>query len=205
MLESRRLAADLHDGLGQTLFAAELALAGLVRSALDIKTDQHLEMLDAGNKLALALRQCRKLTTAEASLAAETVDPLTFLRNYCGYLDQVASVPLAVKLPETLRTVLSPTVGHHLSRIAQEAIANARRHSGATQIKVELHEFPEKLILLVQDNGRGISEQAFEFPGTGINCMRFRAEAIDALLEFVPVAGGGTRFVCSIDVAQPWT
>jgi two-component system, sensor histidine kinase len=200
-LESQRLANELHDGLSQELVAVELALASLTRSAGGIASSAHARAIAAGDDLTMALKHCRDFTKMEAALAVEAVDLFAFLRHYCSYLQDVAHASTSLRLPTALRVSLPPNVSHHLSRIAQEAIANARKHSGASSIIVEVIELPQRLLVVIEDNGNGLSKQALQYPGVGMSCMRYRAEAIDARLEFAATPGGGTRVSCALDLS----
>ncbi len=81
-------------------------------------------------------------------------------------------------------------------RVAQEALANAMRHSGASAIRLScgLDVTARALVLEVLDNGQGMGKVATpSSAGKGVTGMRRRAAAIGGVLEFEPAPGGGTR------------
>jgi two-component system sensor histidine kinase UhpB len=79
----------------------------------------------------------------------------------------------------------------NLLRIAQEALTNAVRHSGADCIQVRLAYQPGAVALEIQDNGRGMSDLARE--GFGVSGMRDRARQVGGLIDIRTQISGGTR------------
>jgi two-component system sensor histidine kinase UhpB len=84
---------------------------------------------------------------------------------------------------------LSPEVELAIYRIAQEALTNAVRHSGASDVTVSLACPNHQLVLSVTDNGRGLRNSAT--PGGGLTGMRERALLIGAELEIGSADGSG--------------
>ena len=81
-----------------------------------------------------------------------------------------------------------------LLRIAQEALQNAIRHSGATRIVLRLAADNARLVLEVRDDGTGFDPQATEVRGRrlGLSSMEERARRLDGQLVINSVAGSGT-------------
>jgi signal transduction histidine kinase len=84
-----------------------------------------------------------------------------------------------------------------LFRVAQEAVANAARHANATGVTVGVEEKEGRVILTVQDDGRGFDPAA---PAAGpdhwgLKNMRERARAVGGTLRIDSSPGGGTRVV----------
>ncbi|MFM2125145.1 MAG: hypothetical protein RL328_1596, partial [Acidobacteriota bacterium] len=88
----------------------------------------------------------------------------------------------------------------HLFRIAQEAFTNIARHSGASQVRVQLRADGSHVFLVIEDNGRGLSrdDQANSLT-LGMTGMRARARQVGGVLETSKPAGGGLK----IDVMIP--
>jgi signal transduction histidine kinase len=80
--------------------------------------------------------------------------------------------------------------GTQVSRITQEALTNARRHSGAKRISVRLEMEGEDLLVEVSDDGVGLGPDAT--PGVGLDSMRERAALIGGHLEIESGEGLGT-------------
>ena len=79
-----------------------------------------------------------------------------------------------------------------LLRIADEALANVLRHSGASRASIALRREADVVSLQIMDNGCGMSDEAR--PGMGLNNMRERAESLpEGRFDFVSAADRGTR------------
>ncbi len=86
-------------------------------------------------------------------------------------------------------------------RIAQEAVQNALKHSGASAIEIELWIHPDKVRLAILDDGRGLPAESALGIGIGMRTMRFRASAIGAKLVIGHREGGGNSVVCEVPQA----
>ena len=89
-------------------------------------------------------------------------------------------------------------------RILQEALSNARKHSGATKVHVQIHEERGYLVASVEDDGTGFdpSNRPREaFPRFGLAIMRERAESIGGSLDLETSPGGGTRVKIQVPIA----
>jgi signal transduction histidine kinase len=97
---------------------------------------------------------------------------------------------------------LHPMVEEEVYRIAREALANAFRHAGATEIDARICYFKGEFQAFVRDNGRGINPeilQAREQQGHwGLEGMRERAQRIGGTLTVTSSAGSGTEIAVRI-------
>jgi signal transduction histidine kinase len=96
-------------------------------------------------------------------------------------------------------TDLTPELNTTFFRIFQETLTNVIRHAGATQVKVELRQRDDKVILDVRDNGRGISRAEINnTKSMGLLGMRERAALLGGEFKISRLAGGeGTRVTVS--------
>jgi signal transduction histidine kinase len=89
-------------------------------------------------------------------------------------------------------------IAMHLYRITQEAIHNAVRHGGASQINIALISRGHRHRLIITDNGRGFDPGARRAaPGGGLRLMNYRATVIGATFSLRSSRGRGTRVACS--------
>ena len=188
--ERTRIARDIHDDLGQRLSVLRTELADLAespgmdaRSAADLAkvVDDLGEAINAGRELARRLRPAvlddLGLVPALESLARDVEDRSPVR---CRILSHSADLALG----EEERTMLY--------RIVQEAVGNAVRHAGASEVTVELHHSNETLHLVVSDDGEGFDLSSTE-RGLGLSLMAERAEIIDGCASVESVPGQGTR------------
>ena len=90
-----------------------------------------------------------------------------------------------------------------LFRIYQEALTNITRHANATVVKSGLQRDGEMLVLLIKDNGYGISiDEQFKQKPFGLIGMRERALAIGGLFKISGVAGEGTTITVRLPLGQ---
>jgi len=102
---------------------------------------------------------------------------------------------------EGLARPLKPLIGDDIYLIGREAIANAYRHSGASEIEVELRYSPDTMQLIVRDNGSGIAVDAMSSQrgeASGLFGMRERSNRIGGLLRVLSRPATGTEIELSI-------
>jgi signal transduction histidine kinase len=96
------------------------------------------------------------------------------------------------RLPDLLET--------HLFRITQEALTNVARHSGASRVAVSLSVQRGRIRLAVEDNGRGLKEDAPRAPSLGMVGMRARARHMNGTLKVGRSALGGVSVIAEAPV-----
>jgi signal transduction histidine kinase len=100
--------------------------------------------------------------------------------------------------------VLPDTIAIHVYRIVQEALTNASKHSGATQVEVRLARAQsagmDTLSVAVRDDGAGF-DAALRHEGLGLRGMRERVEALRGTLAIVAEMGRGVRIAIAIPLA----
>jgi len=194
--ERGRIARDLHDGLGQQLGGA-LFLSDLLHRDLKKRTAAEATRAGQVNELvAEALQQARELARGLYPVPPEPDGLMTALQNLADRVTRDRKIDCnfdadaAVLLPDQ-------TLATHLYRIAQEAVNNALKHSGANQIEIRLQLGSDMLELSVRDYGQGLPTPA-PAQGLGMQTMRHRANMINAQLATQNAPGGGVRVACSL-------
>lgn len=190
--ERSRIARDLHDAVSQTLFAANVIAGTLARQAQDdLQPDtvraqaQTLERLNRG-----ALAEMRMLLY---ELRPDALDTLSLRELLAPPLEALACRgALQIDNQIAPQEALTPEVRVHLYRIAQEALSNVGRHSGAHHVAVHwLPDAQQGPLLRITDDGQGFDIRA-EHPGHfGLGNMQTRADAIGARLTLTSAPGEG--------------
>jgi len=189
----RRFEQDLHDGAQLRLTwlavqlrdAAELAQRNPERAAVVIG--------EAEGELELAIDELREL--ARGIHPAVLVD--LGLAEAVKSLALHSSIPvIVVELPPSRLDETTETIAYY---IIAEAIANAQKYSRASSIEVRVSVAVGKLRIEVVDDGVG---GAAERPGSGLEGLRDRAEAIGGTMELRSRAGEGTRVAVGIPAGR---
>jgi signal transduction histidine kinase len=90
-------------------------------------------------------------------------------------------------------------IATHLYRIAQEALANVVKHSGAGKVSIRLKTGASQIELRVEDNGAGLSPaKRKKATGLGLHIMDYRARAVGGTLHIGPGRRGGTIISCCV-------
>jgi len=189
--ERRRLARELHDGVGQNLTALKHRLAQATQALPD---DSNARAL-----LQSALALCSDTLDDTRELSRLLRPPILDDLGLDAALRWLArSVGEASGLDITLDVQALPPLDGEVQtlvfRIAQEALNNVAKHAGAREVLVRLVARGSLLQLQVADDGRGCDpEQALAAGGSGLGGMRERIRLYEGQLELHSAPGQGTR------------
>jgi len=191
--ERSRLARDLHDAVTQTLFSASL-IAEVLPRLWERDSDEGQRRLEELRQLTRgALAEMRTLLLELRPSALADTPLADLLRQLGESITGRARVPVTVEVEGECS--LPPEVKVALYRIAQEALNNVAKHSGATQTSVRLRCQSDRAALHISDDGRGFGPQSISPDSLGLGIMRERAEAISATLEIESEPDCGTQVV----------
>jgi len=119
----------------------------------------------------------------------------TLLERLGDALGGQAQMPVEVSVEH--EHDLSPEVKLTLYRVAQEAFSNIAKHARASRAKATLTTDEARVVLAVEDDGRGFDPGAIEPERMGLRIMRERLDRIGASLQVDSEPGGGTRVVAA--------
>lgn len=189
--ERRRIARDLHDLVLQDLaYAAQtLDIAKLDAEGAGLKR----EMQEGIDTIRRASQELRTIVF-DLHIGDEDDRPFPELVRELVHRSQRMAAGQWIELEVADGFPRSPLgkLGTEMLRIIQEALTNARRHSGAGRIAVELCAEDGYLVFEVADDGRGF-EEATASQGVGMRSMRERAVALGGRLEVESRPGNGTK------------
>lgn len=199
--ERQRIARDLHDTLEQELVGVNMLLDS-TSSRLNAIESEAAGPLEVARRLLRRAREESRTTIRELrSVALEKRGLPGALEELLRPLAEAAGAEFALEVEgEPARQ--SGTVETHLLRIAQEAVANAARHSGARKVLARLVYGGHSLTLMVSDDGKGFDHRAAIPKGVhfGLNGMRERADRIGAELEVQSQESRGTTITVSLPI-----
>ena len=202
--ERNRIARDLHDAVSQTLFAATV-VAGTLAAMLErdppapaaglAAQARSMQKLNRG-----ALSEMRLLMMELRPDALEATPLAELLQHACEAL--AGSTVMVVEHQLARGDKMAPEVRVQLYRIAQEALSNISKHSGAGNVMVAwTSDGPGRGLLRIADDGHGF-DASVPAPGHfGLGNMKSRAAEIGATLAIVSAAGEGTEL--RVEIAPP--
>jgi NarL family two-component system sensor histidine kinase LiaS len=193
MEERNRLARELHDSTKQQALAASFQLGtaltlyeqdpraakGHLQEAESLVDSVRVELTDLIHELRPSSMEGRDLAEALETYAIEWAHQSEVTLD----LDLTPDQDLGLEARQTLY------------RVAQEALANVARHSGAEHVGITLEYSREQVQLCIQDDGCGFDTQA-EYPGIGLETMQERCESLGGGLQIDSQPGEGT-LICA--------
>ena len=197
--ERKHLAQELHDRVGQSLSALNLNLS-IITSQLSNESNTKI-----GGRLQDSMSLVEETTVhirdVMAELHPQVLDDyglLAALRWYCEPFSDRTEIEVKV-YGEELSSRLSPVIESILFRIAQEALTNVAKHSGASLATVTLEDVEEHLRMTVEDNGRGFNltarNRSKEQAGWGLTTMKERAATLGGWVHIESEQRKGTKVI----------
>jgi len=188
-LERQRVSRELHDGLGQKLIGAKLQMENCEGQDYPCLQKTFGEIKNVFGSL---IEETRQISNDLMPPALNELGLANALENLCNTASHQSNLEITFSSHGLIEPPDNKTIVY-LYRIAQEALNNAIRHSGANDISMQLIENKENLILILEDNGRGFEqEQSEPGNGNGFYNMRERARILGGTLNIETGPGKGT-------------
>lgn len=189
--ERKRISRDLHDGVGQQIGGLKLAMESLRGASMlqEAALEQQFEdvsqiLQDTADQIRSISHQMMPRALTEQGLLPAVRDLLENTFAYARITYDFSEFGLTERqLPEPIALTAY--------RVLQELLNNIVKHAEATQVDIQLRVINERLLLTVQDNGRGFEEN-IQTDGHGILNMRTRLEAVGGRLKLESEPNEGT-------------
>jgi two-component system, NarL family, sensor kinase len=183
--ERRRIAREIHDGLGQELAAAKMILDGIL--AKDSSPGMRQASLDASQLVDRAIQQVRTISHLLHPPLLDEVGLVSALRWFLEGLSDRSGIKVTLEIEPPDLPRMRSELETAIFRIVQEALTNMFRHSGARNGIVRMAEREGTIYVTVRDDGKGIEEQVVqlrpESVGVGIGGMRQRVTELGGSLR----------------------
>lgn len=221
--ERGRIAREIHDGLAQLTYMLSLnaetcaVQAHRIAEASEEDAELIMPLAERLDRLVIVSKQAlwetrnymfslRPLMSGDSTLSQ-------MLTSQVQEFQTISDLPVQLEIEgreeaidgEHYRMSKYAQVGAMLFRIVQEALTNAYKHAGATQLWVHLHYLPAGIEVVIRDNGRGLrlpsnGEEPRIYSGHGVRGMRERAEEMGGSFEIAQQATGGVQVRVRIPV-----
>jgi len=191
--ERRRIARELHDGLGQDLVAAKMILEGIDQQNASAAPPMRA-VADACEIIDHAAQQVRSISHLLHPPMLDEVGLNSALQWYLDGLSKRSGIAISLDLQPPNFPRLAREVETAIFRIIQEGLTNVFRHSGARSAWVSVISEERRVISTVRDDGKGISDRVAEFRpdslGIGIAGMRQRVKEFSGELRLRNTGSG---------------
>lgn len=189
--ERNRIAKDLHDGLGSLLSGTKLSFMNVKENLL--LSPIHATMFD--KSLSMLDNTISDLRKVAHNLMPEGLVKFGLqetLKDFCEAIQSTTGVKILYQQYGEERR-LDSTAEVFIYRIVQELVNNAIKHSGATEILVQLTLSATKTSITVEDNGRGFDASILsQARGAGMSNIQYRMQYFHGTMDLVTAPGKGT-------------
>ncbi len=197
-VERRRIAQDLHDGLGVLLSSVQMQFSAVQE---EIDKLQRLDVYRRANEmLDEACSEVRKIAHNMMPGTLLKLGLIPALKDMCERIETSSTTQVefhAFGLEKRLTEVMEITV----YRLVQEALNNIVKHAAATEVLIQLSKNEEHLTVTIEDNGKGFDVvEAKKKEGMGLKNMESRVKYLNGELTIESQPGNGTTINIDIPV-----
>ena len=203
--ERKRIAAELHDSLGQDLLVIKNRAAMAVQSGSAGKPESgHLE--EISRVAAQALEEVREISHNLRPYQLDRLGLTRALRGLAGTIAASTGLRCVADVAPVDR-LFAPETEINLYRVVQEGLNNIVKHAGATEARVTVERLESRISVRIEDNGRGFDREAgteatARSGGMGLSGIAERVCMLNGRLRVESAPGRGTRLLIDVPVGE---
>lgn len=199
--ERSRVARDLHDGLGQQIAALSIAVSNVKRAIPEQDAEARERIARLQQRIGAIAEGVRRISHQLHPAVLELAGIVPALRSYCKQFSADTGIAVALESPDSIE--IPAEVALSLYRIAQEALQNVAKHSGAKEASLQLKLAPGGVELTVADRGHGFDARvAAPNAGLGLVSMKERVRLTHGSLTITSTPGDGATLHVAIPLAH---
>jgi two-component system, NarL family, sensor kinase len=197
--ERKRIASDLHDGVGQTVMALKMNLAG-INDYIEFKNEKAKNIFEKALDLATeSAKEVRSISHQMMPNALLKSGLVTALREF---ISKVEANQLKINLSvNNLNQSIDPNIEKVLYRVIQESVTNVVKHAQASELNIQLSKNQKFIEATIEDNGLGFDSTKKDFEGIGLKNIRDRVAFLKGTVDISSQKGKGTLLAISIPVS----
>jgi len=197
--ERKRIAADLHDGVGQLMSAAKMNLSAF-ENDLPFKTEAQKSAYQKA--IALVDESCKEVRSISHQMMPNALLKSGLSSAIKEFIDKIDSSIIKINLhTEGLNERLDSNVETVCYRVIQECVNNVIKHSGANRLEISLIKDLDGISATIEDNGKGFnSRELSKFEGIGLKNIRSRIQYLKGTVEFDSEPGKGTLVAIHVPI-----
>jgi len=193
--ERKRVARDLHDGVGQTLSVARMRIGAMIDALRrsDSAVPENLEK--AADLVGQSLHEVRRISRNLRPIELDSLGFVAAVTRLCDQFGERTAINVSVKTAANLPPLSDETV-LAAYRIVQEGLNNIEKHSKADMVSVSVSGTDDTLNIVLEDNGTGFELSASKIPsdesGRGLIGIRERISLLGGTLDISSAPTSGT-------------
>jgi signal transduction histidine kinase len=194
--ERARIARELHDDVTQQLTILSVDLDRLRAEQLPVQS---------ANRVSRAVETTKGISTSLRNLSHRLHPSRLRLIGLVAAIDNLRHdlSPPNLSIAFYYRNV-PPDIDQNIAlcvfRVAQEALANAVKHSEAGHVSIDLTGSLSSVVLTIADDGKGFDVDRLPNAGLGLMSMRERVEAVGGVLDIQATPASGTRLIVTVPI-----
>ena len=195
--ERRRIAAELHDGVGQLMTAAWLNLQALKHEPL-LYNAQQSDLLE--KSMNLVHESCKEVRQVSHNMMPNALIKNGLENAIRVFLHQINSKHISINLhTEGLQLPINSSAEAVLYRVIQECVNNTIKHAKATQLDISINHDEKGIDVLIEDNGIGFNTaESNSKDGIGLENVKSRILYLKGKVEWDTAPGKGTLVIINI-------
>ncbi|HRH61478.1 MAG TPA: sensor histidine kinase, partial [Chitinophagaceae bacterium] len=189
--ERKRIASDLHDGVGQLMSAARMNLSA-IKNQIQFEKDEHKNNF---NKIvSLIDDSCNEVRTVSHNLMPNVLLKAGLAAAVREFLDKIDNRVLQINFSsEGINKTTDANTETVLYRVIQECVNNVIKHAGATHLDISIIKDADGISATIEDNGRGFStSDKNKSDGIGLKNIQSRIAFLKGTVEWDSSPGNGT-------------
>ena len=189
--ERKRIAGELHDGVGQTMSAAKMNLSS-IESRLNFNNEE--DRIAFEKIVNLVDESCKEVRSVSHNMMPNALLKSGLSNGVKDFIDKIDSRILKVNLySEGLNERIDSNVEAVLYRVIQECVNNVIKHSGANELDISLIKDGDGIAATIEDNGKGfVVLEKTVTEGIGLKNIRTRIGYLKGTVDFDSAPGKGT-------------
>ena len=197
--ERKRIAGDLHDGLGQMMSAAKMNLS-VIESEMNFDSTEQQSAFEKVIKL--IDDSIKEVRTVSHTMMPNALLKAGLASAIAEFIKQIDKRVLRIQLhTEGLNERIDQNTESILYRVVQECVNNVIKHSGATQLDIALIKSDNKIEATIEDNGKGFDTKTL-FSGIGLKNIQSRIQFLKGEIEWSSQPGEGTLVAFHVPITK---
>tara|TARA_R110000868_G_scaffold259361_14_gene517510 strand:- start:6833 stop:8836 length:2004 start_codon:yes stop_codon:yes gene_type:complete len=200
--ERKRIAQELHDGIGQYLSAVNLNMESIKKEIPNLTDKKQVRFLNTLSIIKKAIKETRALAYTLMPVELDEYGLLLAIKSLSREIEGSFGVKIKNAISE-IEDILDMNMKSNFYRIIQEAFNNAIKHGEADFIELTLKHENEFIYCRIKDNGKGMNTNKLnEATGLGIKSIKARTETMSGELNIKSKPGEGLEITIKVPVKQ---